>query len=52
MRPNRLVPWEPRIGKLRVYYDIQNDPEPVVHARAVGVKDHNELRIGGRIFPL
>jgi mRNA-degrading endonuclease RelE of RelBE toxin-antitoxin system len=52
LRPNPLAPWELRIGDLRVYYDVEDDPEPVVHVRAVGVKDHNELRIGGEIYPL
>ena len=52
LRPNPLAPWELRIGNLRVYYDVEDDPEPVVHVRAVGVKDHNVLRIGGRTFSL
>ena len=52
LRPNPLVPWELRIGDLRVYYDVEDDPEPVVHVRAVGIKDHNDLRIGGEIVKL
>lgn len=52
LRPNPLAPWELRIGDLRAYYDIENEPEPVVHVRAIGIKDHNELRIGGEIYPL
>jgi mRNA-degrading endonuclease RelE of RelBE toxin-antitoxin system len=52
LRPNPLAPWELRIGDLRVYYDVEDDPEPVVHVRAVGIKDHNELRIGGEIYEL
>jgi hypothetical protein len=27
MRPNPLVSWELRIGKLRVYYDIEEESE-------------------------
>ena len=27
MRPNPIAPWELRIGNLRVYYDIEDDPE-------------------------
>jgi mRNA-degrading endonuclease RelE of RelBE toxin-antitoxin system len=50
LRPNPLAPWELRIGDLRVYYDVEDDPEPVVHIRAVGIKDHNQLRIGGEIY--
>jgi mRNA-degrading endonuclease RelE of RelBE toxin-antitoxin system len=52
LRPNPLAPWELRVGDLRVYYDIEDDPEPVVHVRAVGVKVHNVLRIGGKDFSL
>jgi mRNA-degrading endonuclease RelE of RelBE toxin-antitoxin system len=46
MRPNPLAPWELRIGTLRVYYDVVEDPEAVVLVRAVGVKDRNAVRIG------
>ncbi len=52
LRPNPLAPWELRVGNLRVYYDVEEDPEPIVHVRAVGIKDHNELRIGGSIYQL
>jgi mRNA-degrading endonuclease RelE of RelBE toxin-antitoxin system len=52
LRPNPLAPWELRVGDLRVYSDVDDQPEPVVHIRAVGVKDHKVLRIEGRIFPL
>jgi hypothetical protein len=49
LRPNPLAPWELRIGDLRVYDDVEDDPDPVVQVRAVGIKAHNELRIGGEI---
>lgn len=52
MRPNPLAPWELRVGNLRVYYDVNEDPEPVVQIRAVGIKEHNELRIGGEAYKL
>lgn len=52
LRPNPLAPWELRIGDLRVYYDVQAEPEPVVTIRAVGVKDRSRVRIAGREFPL
>ena len=45
MRPNPLAPWELRIGELRVYYQISEDPEQIV---AVGVKDRNRVLIGGK----
>jgi len=46
MRPNPLAPWELRIGTLRVYYDVEEEPEPVVYVRAVGIKLRNRVRIG------
>jgi mRNA-degrading endonuclease RelE of RelBE toxin-antitoxin system len=46
MRPNPAAPWELRIGDLRVYYDVEEKPEPVVYIRAVGVKQRNRVRIG------
>jgi len=52
LRPNPLAPWELRIGDLRVYYDVQAEPEAIVTIRAVGVKDRNRLRIAGREFQL
>jgi mRNA-degrading endonuclease RelE of RelBE toxin-antitoxin system len=47
MRPNPIAPWELRAGHLRVYYEVQEEPEPVVLVLAVGVKDRNVVRIGG-----
>jgi mRNA-degrading endonuclease RelE of RelBE toxin-antitoxin system len=52
LRPNVLAPWELRIGDLRVFYDIEEKQEAVVHVRAVGIKEHGVLRIGGEEFPL
>ncbi|MBI4673476.1 MAG: type II toxin-antitoxin system RelE/ParE family toxin [Chloroflexi bacterium] len=52
MRPNPLAPWELRIGNLRVYYDVEQDPEPLVYIRAVGVKERNRVRIGNEVFDL
>lgn len=37
MRPNPLAPWELRIDTLRVYYDVEDTPEPKVYIRAVGI---------------
>lgn len=45
MRPNPIAPWELRIGDLRVFYDVLETPEPIIHA--VGIKSHNRLFIGG-----
>jgi hypothetical protein len=52
MRPNPMAPWELRIGDLRVYYDVAETPEQVVHIRAVGIKDRNVIRIGGKEIDL
>jgi mRNA-degrading endonuclease RelE of RelBE toxin-antitoxin system len=52
MRPNPLAPWELRIGNLRVYYDVEEEPEPVVYIRAVGVKERNRVRIGREVIEL
>jgi len=52
MRPNPLAPWELRIGELRVYYEIAEDPEQVVTIVAVGVKDRNRVLIGGKEIKL
>jgi len=47
MRPNPIAPWELRIGNLRVYYDIEEQPEPSVTVVAVGKKIRNRVIIGG-----
>jgi len=52
MRPNPVAPWELRIGKLRVYYDVEDEPEPVVYIRAVGIKERNRVRIGKEVIEL
>ena len=52
MRPNPLAPWELRIGDLRVYYDVEEEPEPVVCVRAVGIKERNRVRIGNEVIKL
>jgi mRNA-degrading endonuclease RelE of RelBE toxin-antitoxin system len=52
MRPNPLAPWELRIGNLRVYYDVEEEPEPVVYIRAVGIKERNRVRIGREVIEL
>lgn len=52
MRPNPLATWELRIGPLRAYYDVLSTPEPVVLIVAVGIKERNQLRIGGEVVLL
>ena len=52
MRPNPLAPWELRIGNLRVYYDVEDEPHRAVFIRAVGVKERNCIRIGRETIEL
>jgi hypothetical protein len=46
-RANAVAPWELRIGGLRAYYEVTDDPERVVVVKAVGVKERNHVPIGG-----
>ena len=34
-------------GIWRVYYEVKEEPDPVVVVLAVGVKERNAVRIGG-----
>jgi hypothetical protein len=52
MRLNPLAPWELRIGSLRIYYDVEEEPEQKVLVRAVGIKERNRVRIGGKELKL
>ncbi len=52
MRPNPLAPWELRVGNFRVFYDVIQHPEPCVCIRAIGVKEHNVLRIGKEVIQI
>jgi mRNA-degrading endonuclease RelE of RelBE toxin-antitoxin system len=47
LESNPIAPWELRIGHLRVYFDVEEEPERVVKIRAVGRKDRNRVLIGG-----
>jgi len=48
MRPNPVAPWELRIGDLRVYDDVEEEPELVVFIRAVGIKNAIECALAER----
>lgn len=52
MRPNPIAPWELRIGNLRVYYDVEEEPRLRVNIVAIGVKERNKVRIGGEMVEL
>jgi mRNA-degrading endonuclease RelE of RelBE toxin-antitoxin system len=47
MQPNLLAVWELRIRALRVYYDVEDEPERLVVIQAIGIKTRNIVRIGG-----
>lgn len=48
LRPNPIAPWELRVGKLRVFYEVVSGEPGLVRILAVGKKDRNILRIAGR----
>jgi mRNA-degrading endonuclease RelE of RelBE toxin-antitoxin system len=52
MRPNPVAPWEMRLGNLRVYYEVEQEPEPVVRILAVGIKELGRVRIGKEAIDL
>jgi mRNA-degrading endonuclease RelE of RelBE toxin-antitoxin system len=52
MLPNPIATWELRGGSLRVYYDVEDTPDPVVYINAVGAKERNKTFIGGEEFEL
>ena len=47
LRPNPLAPWQLRLDDVRVFYEVQDEPAPVVNIKAIGKKIHNVLWIGG-----
>lgn len=52
LRPNPLASWELRIGDLRVYYDVEEDPEQKVIIAAIGIKRRNRVYIGREPYDL
>jgi mRNA-degrading endonuclease RelE of RelBE toxin-antitoxin system len=49
--PNELAEWELRIGRFRVFYDVEIDAL-IVSIEAIGVKEGNLLFIRGRRIDL
>lgn len=47
LRDNPIAPWELRVGKFRIFYEIKNDIVTIVII-AVGMKKHNSLFIRGK----
>jgi mRNA-degrading endonuclease RelE of RelBE toxin-antitoxin system len=57
LRPNPIATWELRVGALRVFYDVAvtaTGPAtlPVVRILAIGRKERDILRIGGKVVAL
>lgn len=51
LRQNPIASWELRIGKHRVFYEI-DDEEQVVNIISIGHKEHNVLYIRGKAVEL
>lgn len=49
--PNTLASWEVRVGKYRIFYDVEIH-ETLVLVKAVGWKEHNTLYIRGQEYHL
>ncbi len=47
LRENPIAPWELRIGKYRIFYEVRNDIV-TVGIISVGKKEHNVLYIRGK----
>ena len=47
LRMNPLAPWVLRAGRLRVYYEAGESPEPCVTIRAIGIKVRERVLVGG-----
>jgi mRNA-degrading endonuclease RelE of RelBE toxin-antitoxin system len=48
LKTNEIAAWELRLGKRRVFYDIEEEGR--VKIMAIGFKEHNELFIkGGKV---
>jgi mRNA-degrading endonuclease RelE of RelBE toxin-antitoxin system len=52
LAPNDLATWELRVGGLRVFYDVETEPETIVWIRAIGRKIGNRLYLGGKEIKL
>lgn len=51
LESNELSEWELRIGRYRVFYDV-DEIDKVVLVKAVGWKEHNKLFIRGKEYKL
>jgi mRNA-degrading endonuclease RelE of RelBE toxin-antitoxin system len=51
LRDNPIATWELRIGKYRVFYEVDSENSTVIIVSA-GHKEHNVLYIRGKVTPL
>jgi mRNA-degrading endonuclease RelE of RelBE toxin-antitoxin system len=51
LRPNDLSTWELRVGKYRIFYDVEEE-SATVRVKAIGLKDHNRLFLRGKEYLL
>lgn len=52
LRPNAIAPWELRIGQMRVFFEIDLEPAPIVRVLQVARKERNQLFIGTEMLLL
>jgi mRNA-degrading endonuclease RelE of RelBE toxin-antitoxin system len=50
LRPNPVAPWELRIGKARVFYDVEESAKVTI--LAIGKKEGDKLYIEGKEIQL
>ncbi len=50
LRPNVLAPWELRLGKVRVFYDVEESAKVTI--LAIGTKERNKVYIEGKEIQL
>lgn len=51
-RPAYRIEYAPVTDALRVYFEVEDEPERVVKIRAVGLKDRNRVLISGEEIEL
>jgi len=51
LRPHDLSTWELRVGKHRIFYDVEAE-NATVRIKAIGWKEHNRLFLRGKEYRL
>jgi mRNA-degrading endonuclease RelE of RelBE toxin-antitoxin system len=52
LRPNPVAQYRLRVGRVRVYYDVEVAPDYVVVVKAVGIKVRNRVYVAGKEIQL